>query len=162
MGLGSQLRTFGITQTGTGWGSPGANQRDMVTRQSAPADKPPSWVEPELATLTRDRFSDPAWIFERKLDGERCLGFADSGGVRLMSRSRTEITTTFPEVAQALAAQRGGDLVVDGGCATTRTPPRWSGRCRHEPRPHMTCGGRFRLPEGRKPVVALAPVTGPG
>jgi bifunctional non-homologous end joining protein LigD len=86
----------------------------MVTRQSAPADKPPSWVEPELATLTRDRFSDPAWIFERKLDGERCLGFADSGGVRLMSRSHNEITTTFPEVAQALTAQRDGDLVVDG------------------------------------------------
>ena len=26
----------------------------------------PGWLEPELATLTRDRFSDPAWIFERK------------------------------------------------------------------------------------------------
>ena len=75
---------------------------------------PPQWVEPELATLTRERFSDPAWVFERKLDGERCLGFADSSGVRLMSRNRHEITTTFPEVAQALAAQRAGDVVVDG------------------------------------------------
>jgi bifunctional non-homologous end joining protein LigD len=35
----------------------------------------PGWLDPELATLTRDRFSDPAWIFERKLDGERCLAF---------------------------------------------------------------------------------------
>jgi bifunctional non-homologous end joining protein LigD len=86
----------------------------MARSASKPGGGPPSWVEPELATLTRDRFSDPAWIFERKLDGERCLSFADSGGVRLMSRSRHEITTTFPEVAQALAAQRDGDLVVDG------------------------------------------------
>lgn len=26
----------------------------------------PSWVEPELATLTHERFSSPTWIFERK------------------------------------------------------------------------------------------------
>jgi bifunctional non-homologous end joining protein LigD len=26
-----------------------------------------------LATLTDQRFSDPDWLFERKLDGERCL-----------------------------------------------------------------------------------------
>jgi bifunctional non-homologous end joining protein LigD len=44
----------------------------------------PEWVEPELATLTGERFSDPAWIFERKLDGERCLAFAESSGVRLV------------------------------------------------------------------------------
>ncbi|MGH2572222.1 MAG: hypothetical protein ACRDGU_01830 [Actinomycetota bacterium] len=28
-----------------------------------------------LATLTDRHFSDPGWIFERKLDGERCLAF---------------------------------------------------------------------------------------
>jgi bifunctional non-homologous end joining protein LigD len=74
----------------------------------------PEWVEPELATLTSDRFADPAWVYERKLDGERCLGFAGSSGVRLLSRNRHEITTTFPEVAEALATQRAGDVVVDG------------------------------------------------
>src|SRR5258708_28975013 len=74
----------------------------------------PSWVEPQLATLTHERFSDPSWIYERKLDGERCLAFAGPGGVRLMSRSEHEVTTTFPEVAKAVAAQRHGDLVVDG------------------------------------------------
>jgi bifunctional non-homologous end joining protein LigD len=74
----------------------------------------PTWVEPELATLTQDRFSDPAWIFERKLDGERCLAFADGGEVRLMTRNQHEITSTFPEIAAALAAQRRGDFIVDG------------------------------------------------
>jgi bifunctional non-homologous end joining protein LigD len=65
----------------------------------------PEWVEPELATLTGERFSDPAWIFERKLDGERCLTFADSTGVRLMSRNQKAITPSFPEAAAALAAR---------------------------------------------------------
>jgi ATP-dependent DNA ligase len=92
----------------------GDGQVDMVTRESAVGGGPPSWADPELATLTRDRFSDPAWIFERKLDGERCLGFAGSSGVRLMSRGRKEITATFPEVARALAGEHDGDLAVDG------------------------------------------------
>src|SRR5215467_5601802 len=75
----------------------------------------PDWLDPELATLTRDRFSDPAWIFERKLDGERCLAFAGGGDVRLMTRNDHHITGTFPEIAEALAAQRrGDDFVVDG------------------------------------------------
>ena len=75
----------------------------------------PAWLEPELATLTRDRFSDPAWIFERKLDGERCLAFASGGEVRLMTRNDHNITSTFPEIAGALAAQRhGDDFIVDG------------------------------------------------
>lgn len=74
----------------------------------------PSWVEPQLATLTRERFSSPGWVFERKLDGERCLAFAGPDGVRLMSRSKRDITSTFPEIAAALGAQRPGGLVADG------------------------------------------------
>jgi bifunctional non-homologous end joining protein LigD len=74
----------------------------------------PTWVEPQLATLTRERFSSPEWIFERKLDGERCLAFAGPDGVRLLSRSQHDITSTFPEIAAALAAQHHGDVVADG------------------------------------------------
>jgi bifunctional non-homologous end joining protein LigD len=29
----------------------------------------PRFVEPMLATLTEERFSDPGWLYERKLDG---------------------------------------------------------------------------------------------
>jgi DNA ligase D-like protein (predicted ligase) len=75
----------------------------------------PAWLDPELATLTRDRFSDPAWIFERKLDGERCLAFVGGGDVRLMTRNEHDISSTFPEIAGGLAAQHlGDDFVVDG------------------------------------------------
>ena len=73
----------------------------------------PAWIEPQLATLTRDRFSDPAWIFERKLDGERCLAYC-GGQVRLMSRNQHQITGTFPEIADALTALHLPALVLDG------------------------------------------------
>jgi DNA ligase D-like protein (predicted ligase) len=67
-----------------------------------------------LATLTEKRFSDPAWIFERKLDGERCLAFRTGKEVRLLSRNRKALNNHYPEIAAALAGQPGPDLVVDG------------------------------------------------
>jgi bifunctional non-homologous end joining protein LigD len=79
----------------------------------APPDQP-GWLDPELATLTRDRFSDPAWIFERKLDGERCLAFRSGEPVRLMTRNQKEDTSTYPELSQALVAQQADDFIIDG------------------------------------------------
>src|SRR5215469_18893980 len=79
----------------------------------AKADEP-AWLDPELATLTQDRFSDPAWIYERKLDGERCLAFRSGSGVRLMTRNQKEDTSTYPELTQGLAAQKAGDFIIDG------------------------------------------------
>jgi bifunctional non-homologous end joining protein LigD len=81
---------------------------------TAAASDQPGWMDPELATLTRDRFSDPGWIFERKLDGERCLAFRSGTGVRLMTRNQKEDTSTYPEITQALTAQRAGDFIIDG------------------------------------------------
>ncbi len=80
----------------------------------AAASEQPGWVDPELATLTQDRFSDPGWMFERKLDGERCLAFRSAGKVRLMTRNQKEDTSTYPEITQALAAQRADDFIIDG------------------------------------------------
>jgi DNA ligase D-like protein (predicted ligase) len=75
----------------------------------------PAWVVPQLATLTEDRFSDPAWIYERKLDGERCLAFRDGPGkTRLLTRNSRDISGTFPEVAKALDVQCADSCVVDG------------------------------------------------
>jgi bifunctional non-homologous end joining protein LigD len=74
----------------------------------------PGWLDPALATLTQDRFSDPGWIFERKLDGERCLAFRSGQQARLMTRNRKDDTGTYPEITQALAAQRADDFIIDG------------------------------------------------
>jgi bifunctional non-homologous end joining protein LigD len=85
----------------------------MTSQQQARDARQPGWLEPELATLSRGRFSDQAWIFERKLDGERCLAFRD-GQTRLMTRNRKEDTATYPEITAALNAQQSSDFIVDG------------------------------------------------
>jgi bifunctional non-homologous end joining protein LigD len=81
---------------------------------TTPRPNEPAWLDPELATLTQERFSDPAWIYERKLDGERCLAFRDGARMRLMTRNQKEDTSTYPEIAEALAAQRPDSFIVDG------------------------------------------------
>jgi DNA ligase D-like protein (predicted ligase) len=67
-----------------------------------------------LATLTDQPFSDPDWIFERKLDGVRCLAFRNGGEVRLMSRNRKPLTERYPELAAALLQQTPPRFIVDG------------------------------------------------
>jgi bifunctional non-homologous end joining protein LigD len=76
--------------------------------------KVPDWRSPTLATLTETRFSDPDWIFERKLDGVRGLAFRDGDRVRLMSRNRLSLNNTYPEIAEALAKQDAARFVMDG------------------------------------------------
>ena len=66
------------------------------------------------AVLTDAPFSDPAWIFERKLDGIRCLAHRDGDGARLLSRTDRDMTGQFPEVGEALDAEPCRDFVVDG------------------------------------------------
>jgi DNA ligase D-like protein (predicted ligase) len=78
------------------------------------AAEQPSWTDPMLATLSDRRFSDPGWVFEPKLDGERCLAFRNGRQVRLLSRNRKRLNDHYPELAEALAAQEADDFVVDG------------------------------------------------
>ena len=71
----------------------------------------PAWVEPELATLTKDRFSDPAWLYERKFDGERCLAYRAGDQARLLTRNQKQVNGTYPELAAALQAQDCTDFI---------------------------------------------------
>lgn len=74
----------------------------------------PDWVAPMLATLTDKRFSDPGWIYERKLDGERCLVFRRGRKVRLVSRNKETLNGQYPELVEAFERQRPSDFIVDG------------------------------------------------
>src|SRR6266550_4892913 len=65
----------------------------------------PEWINPMLATLTHRRFSDPNWLFEPKFDGERCLAFRNGSSARLYSRNQKLLNNTYPEIAEAIAAQ---------------------------------------------------------
>jgi bifunctional non-homologous end joining protein LigD len=68
---------------------------------------------PMKAILSDRPFSDPGWVFERKLDGERCGALRRSGEVRLLSRTGQALNSTYPELVDALAID-GPDLLVDG------------------------------------------------
>ena len=66
------------------------------------------------AVLSDEPFSDPAWIFERKLDGVRCIAHRDGSGVRLLSRTDRDMSVQYSEVSEALRADPCPDFVVDG------------------------------------------------
>lgn len=78
------------------------------------SEKPPSTLKPMLAVLTDTSFSDPEWVFERKLDGERVLAIADGNSLRLVSRNGLDFSRSYPEVVDALREVRERDLSAIG------------------------------------------------
>jgi bifunctional non-homologous end joining protein LigD len=71
-------------------------------------------IEPMKAVLADKPFSDPNWIFERKLDGIRCLAIKDASGVRLMSRTGRLMNNEYPAVVEALEREPSEEFVADG------------------------------------------------
>jgi bifunctional non-homologous end joining protein LigD len=67
-----------------------------------------------LATLTDRRNFDDDWLLERKLDGERCITRKVGSDVRLESRTGKDLSSTYPEVRAAVAAQPSRELLLDG------------------------------------------------
>jgi bifunctional non-homologous end joining protein LigD len=86
-----------------------AEQRELIS-----AAPPPDHAAVMKAVLTDERFSDPNWIFERKLDGIRCLAIRAGGSVRLLSRNDLPQNARYPEIADALAAEKSSKFAVDG------------------------------------------------
>ena len=72
------------------------------------------FIAPMLATLTQDRFTDPGWIFERKLDGVRAIAVHDRRGAALWSRNEKRMDATYPEIVDAVVARTPSDTVLDG------------------------------------------------
>jgi DNA ligase D-like protein (predicted ligase) len=66
------------------------------------------------AVLTDERFSDPNWIYERKLDGVRCVAIRSGGKPRMLSRNDLSLNERYPELADALAAEPCERFAVDG------------------------------------------------
>ena len=65
-----------------------------------------------LATLTESYFSDPDWLFERKLDGERVMTYVRRGKPELYSRNKILLNGNYPELVDAFAGCP--DVIVDG------------------------------------------------
>jgi DNA ligase D-like protein (predicted ligase) len=78
----------------------------------------PGWVSPMLATLTGEAFSRPGWLFEPKLDGERCLGLRSGDHVELISRNQKSLNNKYPELVTTLENQEATSFAVDGEIVT--------------------------------------------
>jgi bifunctional non-homologous end joining protein LigD len=70
--------------------------------------------EPMKAKLTDRPFSDPSWVFERKLDGIRAAVRREGGEVTLTSRTGKSLTSAYPELVEALEAEPATEFVADG------------------------------------------------
>src|SRR5215213_3828666 len=77
-------------------------------------DPLPERVEPMKAVLTDERFSNRGWVFERKLDGIRCIAIKTDKRVRLLSRNDLSLNARFPEVVEALERDPATRFVLDG------------------------------------------------
>src|ERR1700752_1362733 len=81
--------------------------------RAVPAD-PPGHAHLRKAVLSRQAFSDPNWIFERKLDGIRGLAIRSGGHTRMLSRNDLDLSNRYPGGQEAAAQQAGREFAIDG------------------------------------------------
>jgi bifunctional non-homologous end joining protein LigD len=74
----------------------------------------PSRLEPMLAAIADDPFSDSNWLFEIKWDGVRALAWIDEGQLKLRSRNGVDITARYPELASLPKALAASEAILDG------------------------------------------------
>jgi bifunctional non-homologous end joining protein LigD len=69
--------------------------------------------EPMKAKLTAHPFSDPNWVFERKLDGVRAIVRRAPDGATITSRTGRRMNG-YPELIEAFEAESAQEFVADG------------------------------------------------
>jgi bifunctional non-homologous end joining protein LigD len=74
----------------------------------------PFRVQPMLATLVREPFDKPGWVYEEKYDGYRILAYKEGDRVKLLSRNAKDRTATFSKVARAVATLPADTALLDG------------------------------------------------
>lgn len=78
------------------------------------SDRIPFRVRPMLATLVREPFDTPGWVYEEKYDGIRMLAYKEGKNVRLVSRNAVDRTSGFPRIVNAISALKPTTLLLDG------------------------------------------------
>src|SRR5262245_48139327 len=73
-----------------------------------------AFVTPMKAVLTAERPAGPEWVFERKLDGIRCIAVKQGGRARLYSRNELSLDDRYPAIVRALDAEAADGFVIDG------------------------------------------------
>ena len=72
------------------------------------------FVAPMLARLSATPPVGDGWVYERKLDGLRCVAVRDGDRVELWSRSQQSFTARFGGIVAALRRLPVDDVVFDG------------------------------------------------
>jgi bifunctional non-homologous end joining protein LigD len=81
--------------------------------KDAPVGPMPHRIKPMLATLAKEPFDHPDWVFEVKWDGYRAIAEITDGDVALYSRNLISLNKKFPSVTEPLGKLRF-DAVLDG------------------------------------------------
>jgi DNA ligase D-like protein (predicted ligase)/DNA ligase D-like protein (predicted 3'-phosphoesterase) len=74
----------------------------------------PEGLHPMLATLSKEPFSSPDWLFEIKFDGIRALAYVQRGRALLVSRNGNDLTAQYPELSDLSDAIEGRQAILDG------------------------------------------------
>ncbi|MDQ4107312.1 MAG: non-homologous end-joining DNA ligase [Actinomycetota bacterium] len=85
------------------------SERRLLRRRAMPAFTPLM-----LATLAKHAFSDPAWVFEAKLDGQRSLLWRRRSTIRLITRNEKDRTSHYPDLVEAVGQGDTAPLIADG------------------------------------------------
>jgi bifunctional non-homologous end joining protein LigD len=86
-----------------------ASDRRLLRRRAMP-----TFVPLMLATLAKSAFSDPAWVFEAKLDGQRSLLWRRRSTVRLITRNEKDRTSHYPDLVEAILGHEAAPMIADG------------------------------------------------
>ncbi len=81
--------------------------------KDAPVKPTPLNIKPMLATLVKEPFDHPDWIFEVKWDGYRAIAEIRDEGVSLYSRNHISLNKKFPPIVESLGKFRF-EAVLDG------------------------------------------------
>jgi bifunctional non-homologous end joining protein LigD len=81
--------------------------------KGAPVAPMPRSVKPMLATLIKEPFDHPDWIFEMKWDGYRAIAEIRDGDVSLYSRNQISLSQKFTPIVDSLR-KLGFEAVLDG------------------------------------------------
>jgi len=81
--------------------------------KDAPVKPMPHKIKPMLATLVKEPFDHPDWIFEVKWDGYRAIAEISDGNVSLYSRNLISLNQKFFSIVESLRKFRF-EAVLDG------------------------------------------------
>jgi bifunctional non-homologous end joining protein LigD len=138
-------------------GSKSSASSALVISQLSGARKAtmPRVVQPMLATLVDEPFSDDEWLFEIKWDGYRAVAFIEDGRVRLVSRNQNEFTPEFPELQALAKAVNAKQAVLDGEIVALDEHGRPSFSLMQQ-RSGLTIGPKRRAKDRSVPIVYYA------